>query len=139
MIVATHTDKREFRGGLDILPEMSEALNVQFAPKIKVHVNCFKVDYSKPDGGGLATLKHTLKTLRDGDSSKQLVEYPASYARVFAALKTKADNNPEQSVMPMEDVARLIAAESTEVADDAHFADVVMKTLELFGMIKRLG
>eukprot|EP00729_Bicosta_minor_P006417 gene6417-2760_t len=139
LIVATHTDTRESRHiGIDFLPDVSEALNAQFAPKIKVHTECFKVNYSVHDGGGLAHLKTRLAHLRD--DSAQRVEYPASYATVFAALKTEAGSNPEQSIMEFEEVSRIITTAShNDACDDDHFTDTVLKTLELFGMLKRLG
>jgi GTPase SAR1 family protein len=144
LLVATHTDTPVFQRGIDFLPELVKELAGQFAPKIKVHGEAFKMEYSAVDGGGLAGLKQTLQQLRgvgEDKEGQQLEQqqrpmYPTSYAEAFAALKTSAGGDPERSVMQIDAVRTVIS--ECGIADES-VQDTVLTTLEAFGMVKKLG
>eukprot|EP00729_Bicosta_minor_P008704 gene8704-28421_t len=135
VIVATHTDTPSFRRiGLDFLPAVAALLAKQFAPKIHVHKECFKVNYSDFNGGGLATLKERLSALRMDKTHE--IAYPKSYAKAFAALRTEAGTNPESAVMDLSAVSEIISASRGDGVLDC---PTVLKTFEAFGMLKQLG
>jgi hypothetical protein len=136
LVVATHTDTAMFqRHGIDFLPGMCEDLGLQFAPKIAVHHECFRVDYNAPKGGGLNSLQTELQRLREDEGEQaQRIVYPTRYAEAFAALKAAA-STPEKAVMSEPTVAEVM---STVGVLDSTECSQICKALGAFGLVKEV-